>query len=246
MISFLLQAALAVVGSSPTAMRDCPDCPQMVRVTLTNGGAPKQILVAKYELTWAEYLSAVQTVGCTAPRNRSGSPIDWHDRALWDDYPMTSIQPNQIGCYINWINARTGKAYRLPTEAEWMAIATASGGAPGRGDYLYNQLHDLPVRHDPRSPVAAKIIRPASLSSSNALGINDLFGNAAEAVSDRPVPPQPIQSRTAKPIELVAVKGGYIGTSRGTDLVKSRMLFLANTLSDMIGFRLVRAVDDGH
>ena len=240
----LLATAVGMASASEQGLRvrDCLECPQMIPVGLRVGADSKRLLVAKYELTWAEYLPAVEGAGCPAPRNRSRIPIDWHDRALWDDYPMTSIQPNEIGCYIRWINAKTGKVYRLPTEAEWTAIAVASGQTPGNRDYLFNGVHNLPVRHDPRGPVAWRMIRPVSLSSPNALGINDLLGNAAELVSD--YTPSPRRLRPGgKPIQLVTVKGGYLGTKRGTDLLRSRMIFNANTVSDTVGFRLVRASD---
>jgi formylglycine-generating enzyme required for sulfatase activity len=40
-----------------------------------------------------------------------------------DDYPLLGVNWDGAMAYCNWISARTGKKYRLPTEAEWEKAA---------------------------------------------------------------------------------------------------------------------------
>lgn len=40
-----------------------------------------------------------------------------------DDYPLLGVNWDAATAYCNWLSARTGKKYRLPTEAEWEKAA---------------------------------------------------------------------------------------------------------------------------
>jgi formylglycine-generating enzyme required for sulfatase activity len=40
-----------------------------------------------------------------------------------DDYPLLGVNWDSATAYCNWLSARTGKRYRLPTEAEWEKAA---------------------------------------------------------------------------------------------------------------------------
>jgi formylglycine-generating enzyme required for sulfatase activity len=62
---------------------------------------------------------------------RHAAPGAWSDERFNDPrQPVTSVSWFDASEYCAWLAARTGKAYRLPTEAEWERAAR--GGLEGR------------------------------------------------------------------------------------------------------------------
>jgi tetratricopeptide (TPR) repeat protein len=142
------------------------------------------ILMSRTELTvgeWKLYLKA------------EGLP-DWHQPAnFWtqtDEHPVVLVTWNEVRDFCNWLSAKTGKKWRLPTNAEWEA-AVGNMEFPW-GDYYPPHWDDgnyaiaADGNKDSRLVGVDGILGTAPVASfrPNALGFYDLGGNVAEFMWD--------------------------------------------------------------
>lgn len=98
-------------------------------------------------------------------------------------FPVISVAHTAAAAFCEWLSARTGKRYRLPTEAEWLRVARLA--APG--DSLAPDTRDAVAWHAGNG--GGRTHRVGE-KQRDALGLHDLFGNAAEWVTgggSRPV-----------------------------------------------------------
>ena len=85
------------------------------------------------------------------------------------------ISPSFLSCkqFCEWLSAKTGRAYRLPTPAEWKALCEQSGIDPKDcGEFAWVKENAAEKTHKLASKKADK------------LGLFDLFGNACEWIDD--------------------------------------------------------------
>jgi len=122
--------------------------------------------IGKYEVTQAQW-KAVMGGG--------------HDvKNEGDSLPVDNVSWNDAQAFIMKLNAKTGKTYRLPTEAEWEFAAR--GGKKSKG-YKYagsNNIDDV-AWHKGNS---GGVTHPVGLKAPNELGIYDMTGNLFENVID--------------------------------------------------------------
>ena len=121
--------------------------------------------IGKYEVTQAQWKSVMGN----NPSNFKG-----------DNLPVENVSWNDIQEFIRKLNAKTGKKYRLPTEAEWEYAAR--GGRKSQG-YEYSGSNDIDAvawyyynSNDKTHPVGQK--------QPNELGIYDMTGSVWEWCAD--------------------------------------------------------------
>lgn len=86
-------------------------------------------------------------------------------------FPVISVAYTAAEAFCSWLSARTGKRYRLPTESEWERVAALAAAGKNVADLAWHVGNAEGTTH-------AVGTRPP-----DALGLHDLFGNAAEWVT---------------------------------------------------------------
>jgi formylglycine-generating enzyme required for sulfatase activity len=158
------------------------------RVTVPGPGGPREVevrpfLLGRTELTWDAYDPFAFGPGSGGARgsadavSRPSRPYGAPDYGFGHaGFPAISVTRNAAEAYCRWLSERTGRRYRLPTEAEWLhAAQLAAGGAP-----LAAARRDALAWH--RANAGGRSHRVATRRA-DALGLHDLFGNAAEWVT---------------------------------------------------------------
>ncbi|MEZ5785098.1 MAG: formylglycine-generating enzyme family protein [Xanthobacteraceae bacterium] len=169
--------------------RDCPECPEMIVVPagdFSMGSAetplerpihhvniPRPFAIGRREVSFAEWDQCVAAGAC----RHNPSDRGWGR----GDNPVLDISWDDAQAYLSWLSEKTGRKYRLPTEAEWEYAARAGTTTPfwwGRDakDGAANCVGCGPGSQRRTVPTAS--FRP------NAFGLYDTSGNMAEWVED--------------------------------------------------------------
>jgi formylglycine-generating enzyme required for sulfatase activity len=185
------QATQRAAARSGTIFRDCPDCPEMVwlppgefmmgesrAITVAGPVHPVKInyplAVGRYEVTFAEWDACVTAQGCR----------HWPDDQGWgrNRRPVINVSWVDAQEYVAWLSGKTGRHYRLLSEAEWEYAARAGtqtrywwGNEVGRN---HANCYGCGSRWDGRQTA------PVGSFEANAFGLYDILGNASEWVED--------------------------------------------------------------
>lgn len=93
------------------------------------------------------------------------------------EYPAMAVTRKAARAYTQWLSAKTGRTYRLPTAAEWKHACQAGYGTPR--EWTEDQLATYAWFAAGRGGDA----QPVGMLEPNDLGIFDQLGNAAEHVA---------------------------------------------------------------
>ena len=163
----------------------------------------KAFELAQHEVTVGQYRrfadeSGYQTVaeaeerGCVIADPKSPAPRWIMDKASsWrspgfaeqdDTHPAVCLARKDAQAYITWLNQKTKKRYRLPTEAEWEYAARAGTATPY---YWGNQAdQNLSNFEGVTGGDRWEYTSPVGSFPANNFGLQDMLGNAWEWVSD--------------------------------------------------------------
>jgi formylglycine-generating enzyme required for sulfatase activity len=165
------------------------------KVTLTSFN------ISKYEITQEQWNSVM---GTNPLKNSRGGK-----------YPVRNISWNDAQEFCSRLSAKTGKQYRLPTEAEWEYAAR--GGNQSRG-YKYSgsdNINDVGW-YDYNS---GGNIHPIGRKLPNELGIYDMSGNVWEWCCDKYV-----EYSISEQEDPVATKASSVFVARGGSWAASELL----------------------
>ncbi|MGE5525465.1 MAG: formylglycine-generating enzyme family protein [Rhodospirillaceae bacterium] len=165
--------------------------------------------VAKYEVMRGEYAAFASETDRTASGCFFWNGADWEmDSARhWrntgypqdDAHPVACVSWEDARAYAAWLSSKTGKRYRLLTEAEWEYAARAGTtsarywGDEGDASCAYANGGDIAaLRRAPAAinwPIAncddgSAYTAPAGSYRPNAFGLHDMLGNVWEWTED--------------------------------------------------------------
>jgi formylglycine-generating enzyme required for sulfatase activity len=152
--------------------------------------------IATKEITWNEYdefafsldLQRKRKLGLTGPKDAGDAisrPTPPYADESWgwgkEAQPVIGITQYAASRYCEWLSARTGKKYRLPTEAEWEYAARA-------GTTTAYSFGDDPSKLDEYAWFRANSGEQPHVGGGkkpNAWGLFDMHGNVAEWTADK-------------------------------------------------------------
>ncbi len=212
----------------PASLRDCNECPELVVIDaatvvlgsssdawehdVSSGETPpfevtvrRPYALSRFEATRADLLAFISATGfrpaesCRPQDEAAASPLPLE--------PARCISHATAEHYLTWLSQRTGKQYRLPSEAEWELAAR--GGTTGARHWSardshegvsisracdYGNVYDVSAHsaHVPmlRAGPHARCqddyseLSPVGSFLPNQFGLYDMIGNVRERVAD--------------------------------------------------------------
>jgi formylglycine-generating enzyme required for sulfatase activity len=187
---------LVVKPAKPvTVFQDCPECPEMVEIppgefmmgspTSEPGRSddegpvhrvtiPSAFAVGKYEVTFDEWDACATAGGCS---HKPEAGQSWKTVSGRGREPVVRVKWDDAQEYVSWLSKKTGKKYRLLSEAEWEYVARAGTTTPFHtGETI--SASEAKFRGGPDGPV------PVGSFGANQFGLHDVHGNVGELVED--------------------------------------------------------------
>jgi formylglycine-generating enzyme required for sulfatase activity len=183
-----------------------------------------------------------------------------------DGYPALGMSHHAAMVYCRWLSKKTGRTYRLPTEAEW-EYACRAGSTTA---YFFGDDPDKLDQYAWYEGNSDEQTHPVGKKKPNRWGLYDMLGNAAEwcldsydknaygrAPADKPVS-RPVVPPTAQRFPNVVRGGSWLekapalrcaarvasdpAWNKGDPEIPKSIWWLA--YGDFIGFRVVRPVEE--
>jgi formylglycine-generating enzyme required for sulfatase activity len=177
----------------------------------------RAVALGRHEVTVSQFRRFVRAADYTTDAERAGTStyydessgrlapgrgIDWRrdyrGKRAKDDDPVVHVSFNDAKAYVAWLSERTGKPYRLPSEAEWEYAERAGsttryawgaepptaviGNFTGDGDR--SESGRSWTKAFPRYDDGHWGPAPIGTYPPNAFGLHDLSGNVSEWVED--------------------------------------------------------------
>ncbi len=218
-VAFALAAPLTAhtqsdAGAPGSVFRDCPTCPEMVVVpageftmgsTFEESGHPDEkpkhavkigapIAVSKYEVTFEQWDACVAEGQCPQANDEGQGR---------GNRPAYNVNWSEANAYAQWLAKKTGKRYRLLSEAEWEYAARGGTQTPwfwgpaedstgsskaclyaNTHDETGKQAHPMYVWSNHKCSDGAAETTNVGKYQPNPFGLYDILGNVREWVAD--------------------------------------------------------------
>ena len=170
----------------------------------------RSFAIGRFEVTRGEYAAFARETGEVMPPScvvvdgdgmRAQVGRSWHEPGFEQDdrHPVVCVSWNDAQRYAAWLTHRTGKPYRLPSEAEWEYAARGgidwprpwAGGRDVSCEHAnildrsgMRALRNLVVSGSATCDDGAVFTSRVGSFRANAYGLHDMIGNAWEWVAD--------------------------------------------------------------
>ena len=216
-VSQTFQAIVSESGRVGRRFQDCPECPEMVVVpagSFTMGSSPEEeggpgsdqgyerpqlrvdfaapFAIGVFEVTFEQWDACVADGGC--------ADLPRHAPFNEPNHPVHNVSWNDAQAYVAWLSAKTGQAYRLPSDAEWEYATRAGTTTPFHfGETITteqaNYDGEVPSPRRGEGEEASSYARenpgayrggpvPVGLLPANPWGLHEVHGNVREWTQD--------------------------------------------------------------
>ena len=196
-------------------------------------------LIARYPVTNLEYREFLLDTG------HKEIPSSWNFRQFPQErsnHPVYTISQDSADAYAHWLAKRTGRNFRLPTEAEWEWAATG----PDRREFPWGNYFDADLANTAETGLFNSTAVGVFVGGESPFGLSDMAGNVEEYVSDNY---SAYPDGTFVSDHLVEIHGSYRVARGGSfarfrDLARTRRRHGHNprSVTYAMGFRLAESV----
>jgi formylglycine-generating enzyme required for sulfatase activity len=227
-VMVVVPAGSFMMGSPPTEEgRDDDEGPQLpVKIA-------RPFAVGMFEVSRTEWDDCVLEGGCSAPRDSRKSGDGKHPADVsWGQITQQ---------YLPWLSGKTGKAYRLLSEAEWEYVARAGTATP----YWWGSSISTTRAQYSASRGSAV---PVDSFAANPWGLYNVHGNVWEWVEDcwnnsHHAAPSDASARTSGDCDRRVVRGGNFSSIPQQLRSAHRRSEQARDTSFGMGFRVGRTLE---
>jgi toxoflavin biosynthesis protein ToxD len=200
-----------------------------------------EYFIGKYPVTNREYQAFIRDTKYSPPNNWDNDQYP----AQKGEHPVIAVSWNDAQEYCKWLSQKTGKHYRLPSEAEWEKAARGMDGRvyPWGNDFDSKKCNVLDSKIGDTTPVGTF----TEEGGDSPYGCADMSGNVWEWCNDG-YELDEYKKRSSKTIRdpsgpekdngIKCMRGGSWGVNRNFARVSSRSYYDPRFKEGFIGFRL--------
>jgi formylglycine-generating enzyme required for sulfatase activity len=243
--------------------------PNILRIDATKDEQPVHLVrlndfcMGKTEVTVAQFKAFIDATNYQTDAEKGGSSafftgnewkkkaeVNWRNDAMGNVRPLTDynhpvifVSWNDAVAYCRWLNGKTGKSYRLPTEAEW-EYAAANGSAAKSTRWAGTDTDSNLENFAWYVNNSQKATNAVAQKQPNQLGLFDMSGNVSEWCQDWYGPRTYGSSQSDNPSgpesgTFRVIRGGSWGDSPIGLRAANRDNSPPQYNSNLLGFRLI-------
>ena len=166
--------------------------------------------------------------------------------SVGDDEAVVYVSYHDAAAFCKWLSEKTGRNYRLPTEAEWEYACRAGTLTPFSTGT--NKLPEEQRKAQKIGQIPKQVSLKTAEFSPNAWGLYDMHGNVEEWCLDwyAPYSPEVQYDPVVRSGEYKVTRGGSHNTAIEFLRSANRSAMIPSDKSHIVGFRIVEDISGTH